>query len=234
MHKHRAGAAAVVVRVVAVAVVEVAAKAEAAVVRVEAAIAVAVAVVRAAITGSVETARAATAVAGIASAPVIIIPGLVMVAQRVGPVTVIEIEIVIEIVTGIGAEIETVTGIGIAVEAVGVIGIVTGIVMIALRAARAFTSLRIMAAMDIARTPTTVAIRMVCTRAQTTRVEGKAMTRSVHTFTGMALMASPLLSVIEVVTNRLIGMASYVAMKRDSSTTNCISTGGAFTASERG
>ena len=208
-----------VVRAAAAAAVEAAVKAEVAavVVRVEAAIAVAV--VRTAAAGRVETARAATAVVGIVSAPVITVLGPVVATHRVGLVT------VVETATEIATETEIVIEIGIKIVTVivTVIGIEIGIVMIASIAAHAFTSPRIMAAMDIAPTLMTGAIRMAYTRAQTTRAGGRAMTRSVHTFTGMALMASLLLSVTEAVIKRLIGMASYVVMKKDSNTTRCTS-----------
>lgn len=213
-------------RVVGAAAVE-AAKAEVAVVvvRVEAAI-VAAAVVRAAAAGRVETARATRAVVGIASAPVITVPGPMAAVQRVGLVTVVEIATKIatgtEIVIGIGTEIEIVTGIGIGIVMINLASIVK----------HAFTSPRIMAVMDIAPTPTTGVTRTACTRAQTMRAAGKVLTRSVHTFTGMVLTASPLLSATEVATNRLIEMASYVAMKKDSNTMNSISVEGAFTDSD--
>jgi hypothetical protein len=142
-------------------------------------------------------------------------PGAVAIVLGVGLVTVI----------ATATEIKTVT------ENVGERGIVTEIAMISSRAAHAFTSPQIMGVIDIAPVPMTGATRTVCTRARTMRAEGKAMTRSAHTFTGMALPASSLLSATGTRTNRLIGTASRVVIKKDTETMKCTSVADAFTRS---
>src|SRR5947208_7668422 len=96
-------------------------------------------------------------------------------------------------------------------------GTATDIVMIDI--APTFTSHRTTAVMGIAPTPMNVVTRMACTRAQTTAAGVRAMTRSVHIFTGTAIPDSSPSSTSGTPTGRLAVTLFCVAMKRDFETT---------------
>jgi len=160
----------------------------------------------------------------IGSAAAMTAHGAVVVAHRLGDI--ITAEITTTTMIGIMTEIAIIT----ASTSIGGIGI--EMIAIAPITTRAFTSPRIMAAMVIARTLTSAATKMACTRARRMRSAGKAMTRSVPIFTSMARPVSSLFSAAGARTNRLIEMASCAAMKKAISTMKATSPAGIFTVSD--
>ena len=142
------------------------------------------------------------------------------------------------IATGIGTETETGIEIEkgnviaqlvtIAIEIVTVIGTSTATEIVEIGITPAFTSHRITAVMAIAPTPMNAVTRMASTPAQTMAAGDKAMTPSVRTFTGMAILVSAPSSASGTPTGTLIATAFCVAMKRDFKTTKDTSAAGAF------
>ena len=169
---------------------------------------------------------AATVGTGIGIAAAMIAHEAVAVAHRLGDI------ITVEIMTMTVIEIMTATDIAITAASIstGEIGIV--MIVIATITARASISPRIMAAMVIARTLTSVVTKTAYTRARRMRSAGKATTRNVHTFTSMARPASSLFSAVGAHTNKLIETASCAAMKKAISIMKPTSPADTFTVSD--
>jgi hypothetical protein len=137
-----------------------------------------------------------------------------------------------EIMTMIEITITTATGIAniTANTSINEIEIVMNV--IAFITARASINPRIMAAMVIARTLTSVVMKMACALARRMRGGGKATSQSVHTFISMARRASSPCSAAAVHTNKLIETASCAVMKKVISITKTTSPADTFIASD--
>lgn len=132
-------------------------------------------------------------------------------------------EIAMATVDGTAIEIEVAIGIETGIEMGIIAGIMTAIagsIDIAAKsfiARRGLTCTRITAAIVIALTLTSGAIRTACTPGQTTRAAGKATIRNAHTFTGKAALAFSRFSVSVILTAWHIATVSCVATMKATS-----------------
>ena len=163
---------------------------------------------------------------GIGSAAAMIALGTVAVVAHTLRLITAEIMIMIEIT------IMTATDSAITTASINIGEIGSVMIVIARITARASISPRIMAAMVIARMLTSVVTKMACAPARWMRGAGKALTRSVRTFTSMARPASSLCSAAGARTNKLIATVSCAAMKKVINTMNSTSPAGTFIASD--